>query len=204
MPPVSVNFGFATSPRTKTDCRATHAAGCGLVAVIVGSWSGSFTGATTTPSIWSPPTDGLAGQAAQAPCLPRPRGHRHTRNQSEARHARELKAGPAAATTSTGEARSRQPSPSTVRTAQSYMTCLVWACVGLVPLPRWLPVSRAGRRRPKIRPTRSGRPISRLSRISWSKNTRPEAGLSRTWGEGELGRQHRQLIPVAPPRCRRR
>ncbi len=35
--------------------------------------------------------------------------------------------------------------------------------------------------RSKISDTRSGRPRSRLSRISWSKKIRPDAGASRVW-----------------------
>src|SRR5258705_12494675 len=36
-------------------------------------------------------------------------------------------------------------------------------------------------RRPKIRPTWSGRPMSRLSRMACSKKIRPATGVSRTW-----------------------
>src|SRR6478609_2286938 len=42
---------------------------------------------------------------------------------------------------------------------------------------------RAGgiRRRPKTRVTRSGRPMSRFSRMTCSKKTRPDTGLSSIW-----------------------
>ncbi len=56
-------------------------------------------------------------------------------------------------------------------------------------------------RRSKISDTRSGRPKSRLSRITSSKNTRPDRG-GPGLGEGELGLQDREVIAVAGPAVR--
>src|ERR1700680_2324077 len=52
--------------------------------------------------------------------------------------------------------------------------------------------------RPKIRLMRSGRPRSRLSRMTCSKKIRPETGLSSIWlGEGELGLADGDVVAVA-------
>ena len=61
-------------------------------------------------------------------------------------------------------------------------------------------VARGPRRislRSKTRATWSGRPMSRLSRMTCSKNIRPETGLSSSWVKRELGLQNRQLVAVA-------
>src|SRR5690348_16494607 len=51
--------------------------------------------------------------------------------------------------------------------------------------------------RAKISATRSGRPMSRLSRMVCSKKIRPETGLSSTWVSENSGLHHRELVAVA-------
>ena len=52
-------------------------------------------------------------------------------------------------------------------------------------------------RRSKINCTWSGRPMSRFSRITSSKKTRPASGRSKTSVTGEFGLQHRDVVADA-------
>jgi hypothetical protein len=52
-------------------------------------------------------------------------------------------------------------------------------------------------RRSKTRLIWSGRPMSRLSRMTCSKKIRPLTGFVQHLGQGELGLQDRQVVAVA-------
>ena len=54
-------------------------------------------------------------------------------------------------------------------------------------------------RRSKIKETRSGRPTSRFSRMTVSKNTRPEAGRSSIWVRENSALQDGHVVAVAGP-----
>jgi hypothetical protein len=75
------------------------------------------------------------------------------------------------------------------------------AKLGSTPRVTTLVRNRAGVRlmmvRSKMSATWEGRPTSRWSRITPSKNARPEAGRSNTRGVGDLELAHGQLIAVA-------